>query len=57
LKWFTEVRQMHKGAAFGEIALINNAPRSANVTAVQDCQFAILSRNDYDKVIKKCEIK
>ena len=48
---------MHKGATFGEIALINNAPRSANVSAIEDCQFAILSRNDYEKVIKKCENK
>ena len=46
---------MKSGQSFGELALINDAPRSATVTAIDNCEFAILHRNDYDKMIKRVE--
>ena len=48
---------MKIGQHFGELALINDAPRSATVTALTNCEFAILGRNDFDLVIKKNEAK
>jgi CRP-like cAMP-binding protein len=48
---------MKIGQHFGELALINDAPRSATVIALTNCEFAILGRNDFDLVIKKNEAK
>lgn len=37
---------------FGELALINNQPRNATVTAKEHTKFAILSARDYRKILK-----
>lgn len=48
---------MKIGQHFGELALINDIPRTATVTAISHCEFATLGRNDFDTVIKKNEAK
>lgn len=56
-EWLQRVGNMKIGQHFGELALINDAPRSATVTALTNCEFAFLGRNDFDLVIKKNEAK
>ena len=51
------VGNMKIGQHFGELALINDIPRTATVTAISHCEFATLGRNDFDTVIKKNEAK
>jgi CRP-like cAMP-binding protein len=43
----TELRQIGPGEVFGEIALIDGGPRSANVTAQEDTQCLLLTRWDF----------
>jgi hypothetical protein len=35
--------------------LTNNAPRAASVLSIADCELAAISRDDYEKVIKRIE--
>jgi len=37
--------KMGQREAFGELALINNAPRSATIVCLKDWDFAVLSKN------------
>jgi CRP-like cAMP-binding protein len=48
---------MGPGKSFGEKALINNALRGATVQCTRPCHFAVMSKNDYDKVLRKVELK
>jgi CRP/FNR family cyclic AMP-dependent transcriptional regulator len=41
------LREMGPGESFGEIALIDGGPRSADVTAVEDTECVMLSRWDF----------
>ena len=41
-----EIR-LEAGAFFGEMALLNNKPRTADVTAIDYCQFQILEQRDF----------
>lgn len=38
--------------AFGELALLYNAPRSASVKAIGDCAFWAIDRNTFRRVIE-----
>ena len=49
--------QLSTGKSFGELALINNKPRAATVKCITDCHFAVISKQDYDSLLKKIEIK
>ena len=46
-QWFVEVLTLKEGHSFGELALINNKPRSATITTISNCCFAILGRPEY----------
>ena len=46
-EWFVEISKLSYSSAFGELALINDAPRAATVRCVTDCYFAVLGRVDY----------
>jgi hypothetical protein len=35
--------------------LTNNSPRAASVLSITECELAAISKEDYDKVIKKIE--
>jgi CRP-like cAMP-binding protein len=43
----TPLREFVPGEVFGEIALIDGGPRSANVTAVEDTRCLLLTRWDF----------
>lgn len=41
------------GKVFGEMALLDQEPRSATVTARTDCQIAVLSRDNFQKLCEE----
>lgn len=41
----TELAKLHEGAVFGEMALVSAQPRSANVSAVSDCDIFEFDRD------------
>ena len=46
LKGKYEFMRMGKNDAFGELALINDQPRSATIVCTKDCHFAVLSKEN-----------
>ena len=47
-----EIRKGKEGSLFGEIALIDNFPRSANVQAVDACEVAFLPQAALEELFK-----
>lgn len=45
------------GKSFGELALIKNQPRAATIQCLEDCYFAVIQKDDYEKVLQKIEQK
>jgi CRP/FNR family cyclic AMP-dependent transcriptional regulator len=43
----TELEQLGPGSILGEMALIEETPRSATVTAVSDCDIAVIDRRRF----------
>jgi CRP/FNR family transcriptional regulator, cyclic AMP receptor protein len=43
----TELEQLGPGSILGEMALIEETPRSATVTAVSDCEIAVIDRRRF----------
>lgn len=41
------------GCGFGELALINNVPRSATITTLEDCWFGTLDKADFRIIMGK----
>ena len=56
-QWMVDVSKLRTGASFGELALINNESRKATITCVTDCNFAVLEKSDYNKVLRKIQLK
>ena len=48
-------KQLTSGMSFGELALINNKPRSATIICNENCDFAILEKKDFQKILKNEE--
>ena len=46
-----EVSVLTAGAYFGELALLNDAPRTATVVCKTDCDLAVLFRDDFKDVL------
>lgn len=44
------IKDLNTGNYFGEMALINNEKRSANVTALEDSRVFIIYKNDFDSL-------
>jgi CRP-like cAMP-binding protein len=57
LEWFLEITKLMPGYSFGEVALINKAPRSATVYCLNDCWFATLNKTAYRKVLRNVELR
>lgn len=57
-KWFTEAVKLYQGQCFGEQAFESKRMRrNANIVSMSGCEFGILNRNDYMKILYKCEQK
>ena len=42
-----------KGEFFGELALLDESPRSASVMTLEPCKFALISKSDFDVCLTK----
>jgi hypothetical protein len=45
--------EMKEGNFFGEMSLIDELPRSAAVSAIEDCRLMVLYQNDFNPFIKE----
>jgi len=52
-----DVKTMKAGESFGELALINDAPRAATIHCQSKCFFAVINKLDYDKFLKRMHHK
>lgn len=46
-----QAKTLGTGAAFGELALITDQPRSATVVCKTQCSFAVLEKEDYQQIL------
>ena len=51
LNYFKEVARLHEGHSFGELALLQNSGRAANIRCVGLTRFATLHKLDYNHTI------
>ncbi|CAJ1451177.1 unnamed protein product [Effrenium voratum] len=49
--------QLGPGSVLGELALINDQPRLASAKCVEDSEFFVIRRNDFDNVLKEEMVK
>lgn len=56
MKWLVEVAKLNSSQSFGELALINDEPRSAQIKCLTKCFFAVLHKEDFSKVLEKIEL-
>jgi CRP-like cAMP-binding protein len=54
---YTELYRLGNGKSFGDKALITDSLRDQTVVSTRDCHFAVMSKADYDKVLRKIEVK
>lgn len=47
-----DIKHLKAGQIFGEVALKTKKPRSATVTAVTDCSFAIMTKHSFEVSLK-----
>ena len=48
----TDLSVLKAGDSFGEMALITAAPRSASVESMEETHLAVLSKNDFERILK-----
>ena len=53
----TFLKKFGPGDAFGELALLYNAPRAATITADEDCALWSLDRMTFNQIVKGAQIK
>ena len=46
------VRSMTAGGYLGEIALLENAPRTATATSVTDCRLLVIEHHEFDRLLQ-----
>lgn len=46
-----EVNVLKVGSSFGELALINDAKRTATIVAKEDCIFAVMEKHNYKSIL------
>jgi len=42
---------LKEGDYFGELSILDSAPRSASIMTMEPCKFSIISKEDFDKVM------
>ena len=52
-----EVKELKTGESFGELALISSKVRSSSILCKEDCHFAYLEKEGFEKVLKELEEK
>ena len=45
------IAEVGAGVVFGELALLDNAPRAAQARALEDCVLASLARGDFESLL------
>jgi cAMP-dependent protein kinase regulator len=53
----TNLTKYNPGAAFGELALLYNAPRAATITCIEDGTLYSLDRNTFNHIVKDAAAK
>jgi CRP-like cAMP-binding protein len=48
-----ELAKLHKGRAFGEMAVLDGERRSASCLAVSDCTLLVLAKDSLDKMLQE----
>ncbi|VAX23936.1 hypothetical protein MNBD_NITROSPINAE02-734 [hydrothermal vent metagenome] len=48
----TILARFNKGASVGEMSLIENSPRSATATAIEDSEFLILTSENFERLLE-----
>ncbi|MCA9439815.1 MAG: cyclic nucleotide-binding domain-containing protein, partial [Candidatus Omnitrophica bacterium] len=43
---------LQKGDVFGELSVVDDAPRSATARCLTDCHLLVLKRDDFDRVME-----
>jgi hypothetical protein len=51
--WFSEVSKLKSGDHFGDLAILDNKPRAATIKCINNCHFATLGHDDYQRVLAK----
>lgn len=49
------ITTLKTGAYFGEVSLIENKRRMASIRCIEDCNFAILSKEDFNRALGAIE--
>jgi cAMP-dependent protein kinase regulator len=52
-----KVKEYQNGEAFGELALLYNAPRAASIISEGECSLYALDRNTFNYIVKDAAIK
>ena len=48
-----DIKTIGAGDSFGEMALMNNKPRAASIVCLTDCDFIILDKASFNKLVSK----
>ena len=43
---------MHEGAGFGDLALVNDKPRTASIVTATRCTLVLVEKTDYNRILK-----
>jgi CRP-like cAMP-binding protein len=43
---------LEEGAAFGEMSLVRGEPRAAGIKCADNCEFMMIAKKDYDRILK-----